>query len=45
MSDALHQDAHGETIDEGKRDFIYATSSILPLGLLPLRVWPRSVGH
>ncbi len=40
MSDALHNDAHGETIDEDKRDFIYiATGAVAAAGAASL-AWP-----
>ncbi len=40
MSDTLHNDAHGETIDEGKRDFIYiATGAVAAAGAASL-AWP-----
>lgn len=40
MSETLHQDAHGDTVDEGKRDFIYiATGAAAAAGVASL-AWP-----
>ena len=40
MSDTLHNEAHGESIDESKRDFIYiATGAVAAAGAASL-AWP-----
>ena len=40
MSETLHNDTHGESVDEGKRDFIYiATGAVAAAGVASL-AWP-----